>query len=432
MNDELLATLAAANPVPAAELDLDAGLREALRRGRSGSRLAQPPARVTRGRLGVFAGLAALVVVASALALGSPTVDFFSAKKAPSWEFVNFGRLSRLQAYLTGRRLGNGMQLAAPAREITDVKFGGKDHVLVVAPLKGGGICSSWSGGYLGSSCGELDRGNPLEPHLVRAGIAQIIAVDGIVNSHAASELRVVFQDGTTATIPVVYVSKPIDAGFFLFPLPAANRHGGHYPYELQLLAADGKPIVTRAVYVTFPKPLAVHTVPGFGPMVVPRQAIFSRRRLLFHVSTAVPTTRGIRRGTLGLWIAPKTGGGTCIWTSGAGLFGCNQHRVSYGAALPVEPDFYGDTICCEVGPDVARVELRFQDGKRLELHPKAGYLLASIPLSHYVRGHRMTEEVAYNRAGAVIQVRTLSPNKVGEYPCAHPSVRKFGMMLCP
>ena len=394
-------------------------------------RLPKPPSRVTRARLGTLAGITALAVVASALALGPPTVDFFSAKKAPSWEFVEFSRMSRLRAFLTGRPIGSGMELASPAREITDVKFGGHDHVLVVAPLKGGGICTSWSGPYFGSSCGPIDRGNPLEVQLGHAGNDLPIAVDGIVTSRAGTELRVRFQDGTSTTVPVVWVSKPIDAGFFLYPLAVANRRAGHYPDVVQLLSGNGKPVATREVHVTHFQRLPSRSVPGFGRMAVPPQAIFAKRRLLFQVTTSVPTLRGIRRTHLGFWIAPRRGGGTCTWTNGAGLFGCPRPAMSYRTPLPIAPNFYEDALCCQVGSGVARVELRFQDGDRIELRPKQSYLLASIPPAHYARGHRLTEEVAYNSAGKVLQVRTFSPTKLGQYPCAHPSVRLFGVRLC-
>jgi hypothetical protein len=40
--------------------------------------------------------------------------------------------------------------------------------------------------------------------------------------------LSVEFADGSSAAIPVVFVSKPIDAGFFLYPVPTEHVRLGH------------------------------------------------------------------------------------------------------------------------------------------------------------------------------------------------------------
>jgi hypothetical protein len=301
-----------------------------------------------------------------------------------------------------------------------------------VAPLANGGLCRSWSGPYLGSTCGPAQRNKPLEFGLSGDGSGPI-AVDGVVFRHAATLLRIRYQDGTTNEIPVVWVSPPIDAGFFLYPISSAQRHPGHYPEALELLDSNGDTIATVKLPHDAPQHQQVHTIRGFGRMAVPRQALYAKRRLLFQVTAPEPRLTSVGAPHhIGLWIAPARGGGTCMWTNGSGLFGCTPHRVDYHMPLPIQPDFYSGTLCCQVGVGVARVELRFQDGTRIELHPKDSYLLATIPLTHYAPGHRLTEEVAYSRAGHVIGTRPLSPTKPGVYPCSRPSIHIAGLTLCP
>jgi hypothetical protein len=178
-----------------------------------------------------------------------------------------------------------------------------------------------------------------------------------------------------------------------------------------------------------------VQIVPGFGHVLVPRQAIYAKRQLLFQVAITVPRVGGTNaHRRAGLWIAPAHGGGTCWWEAsggGGGSSGCGaEPRIL--APLPIRPDFYEGTLCCQVGANVARIELRFEDGDRIELHPRAEFILAAIPLRHYTRGHRLEEEVAFSASGKAIATRSVATKRPGMYPCARPSVLLYGFKMCP
>jgi hypothetical protein len=394
-------------------------------------------------RIAVLAVLAILVVfAASAFALGvRPTVNFFSANKGPSWAFVSYERSAKLAQFFSGVKRP-GITLAAPARQITVVRFEGRDHALVVAPLKGGSYCYSWRGPYLSGNC-LTSRPSPaskqIDVQVPGDGSGPIDLYGSFVQS-AGATLEVSFQDGATAQIPAVWVSAPISAGFFLYNIPSAHRRAGHVPISLSLLDGNGH-VLASAKLPTFVGARAkriFRNVPGFGLEDIPPEAIYARRQLLFqattttilHLATGVTT----RRQRVGLWIAPSTSGGTCMWEGSfmsGGISGCGQ-GPQLRSPLAIAPNFYEDTLCCQVGAGVARIELRFRDGDRIELHPKQTYILTAIPLRHFTRGHRLDEEVAYNRAGKVLATRTIQTNKPGMYPCAKPNVLIDGVKMCP
>jgi hypothetical protein len=65
------------------------------------------------------------------------------------------------------------------------------------------------------------------------------ILLDGYFTVANAARLQVTYQDGSTATIPFVWVSKPINAGLFVYDL-AAHRRPGHRPDTLTLFNSQG------------------------------------------------------------------------------------------------------------------------------------------------------------------------------------------------
>jgi hypothetical protein len=170
---------------------------------------------------------------------------------------------------------------------------------------------------------------------------------------------------------------------------------------------------------------------------MVPPKAIWAKRVQLF----ALRADNGNR---IGLWIAPARGGGTCFWSNRAD--GCSQAATSGvpAAALKAHPELRGQgplvgfgfsggnpvLICCGVGKATVRVELRFQDGDRIELPPKRGFLIEAIPSRHYLLGHRLTAIVAYDAAGKVIGVKKVTAMP-GVYPCTKPQRLAYGVTRC-
>jgi hypothetical protein len=98
-------------------------------------------------------------------------------------------------------------------------------HALYVAPTKGGGYCFEFERGIGGCSTARAPR--PLSTTWSfsqrRGGPAEIRAVAGEVHSPRVRSLRLDYADGTTQELSFIWVSKPIDAGFFLQHLTTSH-----------------------------------------------------------------------------------------------------------------------------------------------------------------------------------------------------------------
>ncbi len=176
-----------------------------------------------RRRVGVVAALAAVVAVsvASAYALGHPIVDFKTSPKGPIQIVNDFGSLE------VGAPLGMAPGvLPHDARRITSVTIDGKPHVLWVAPTKRGGFCAQWSDALGGC---RADRDDAFSSHIdvSISGVANgccVAMLGGSFFQSGGDRLEVSYADGATAEIPFVWVTEPIDAGFYLYRVPDAHR----------------------------------------------------------------------------------------------------------------------------------------------------------------------------------------------------------------
>ena len=88
--------------------------------------------------------------------------------------------------------------------------------------------------------------------------------------------------------------------------------------------------------------------------------------------------------------------------------------------------------LCCTVGRDVARVEVRFEDGDRAELTPMRSYLLWPIPSRHYPVGTRLVEMVGFDAQGHQVGSRQMPTDQRGLYPCTKPKDYGYGVSMCP
>ena len=239
--DRVLSRLSSADPLPAelaASFDIELGIAEALRRGRSSGALARPAGRLARPGPLALAVLAVLALgAASALALGRPpAIDFFSAKPGP--KVVHFA-LGQGRTGTTPPRLW----ISGESRRIASVRFGGEEHALIVAPLRTGrGFCGWWTGEHLDGGCVFSRAGRPIRLGVELIGQAPNV-IGGSVLSPDAARLELRYEDGATEQIPLVWVSAPIDAGFFLHPIASEHRRAGHYPASLTLLDGSGHAI---------------------------------------------------------------------------------------------------------------------------------------------------------------------------------------------
>jgi hypothetical protein len=398
----------------------DADWNDVLRRARRARRRRQASA-------GAALAGAIVVGVASAYALGHPIIDFGKAAKGPTSVVNNFGSLQ------VGAPAGMAPGvLPHQARRITAVRIDGKEHVLWVAPTKQGGFCELWSKLMGGCRANRHDKFAPrIDIGVLGARNNTGVAVlSGSFFQSAGARLEVSYLDGVTDEIPFVWVTAPIDAGFYLYRVPDAHRISARRPTFVTLLDKTGKVLAREKVFdVAANAPRDVmHRLPGYPPLSVPAEAKWAKRLQLFAL-------RADDGAKIGLWIAPEREGGTCFWTNQAS--GCTKvgHRVQ-GTLRPLALGFEGGgkhvTLCCTVGRHVARVEVRFEDGERIELTPKQGYLVWPIPSRHYPRGHRLNELIAFDASGRRIARRRLPTNEPGLYPCSKPKSYGYDVSMCP
>jgi hypothetical protein len=365
------------------------------------------PTRSRRGLVVAALAFTALVVavVATAYATGHPIVRFSDAPRAPAKTVVFFGRMSVFAPHGTA-------VLPLQARRIATID----GHTLAVAPRVDGGFCSSWD--REGATC------QPPGSQLEWTGFTKdgaLISVQGSFSQARAEHVVLRYADGETTDIPFVWVTKPIASGFFFLAVPPLRQPAG-----LTLLDASGAPIASRTVerivsqQPVIPYTLARHRVAGYPPLAVPAPAVWEKRRQLFEWTA--PT--GMR---VGLWVAPKRGGGECYWT--------NIHTGCSGGQ-PFWPKLRKGTgyvlLCCTIDPNATRVDAFFQDGDRVTLTPKHGYLVWPIPRRHYAPGHRLDRLVTYHGNGDRWLSIKIAPNIRDLYPCARPKDYGYGLIMCP
>jgi hypothetical protein len=367
------------------------------------------------------AAVAALVAagIASAYALGHPVIDFGKATHAGVREVDDFG----------------SMQVAAPVgmapgvlphqtRRITSIRIDGKVHTLYVAPTRQGGFCDEWTG--LGGGC----RANRHDKFASRIGTGGLegrngpLEVDGSFFQQNGARLTMSFKDGSTADVPFVWVTAPINAGFYAWRVPDAYRKAATRPVSLALYDANGKLIDREPIMGGGLPPVGpvVH-VQGFSGLMVPRAGIWAKAKMLFDL-------RAPNGARVGLWTMPKRGGGECYLTNtGSGCLPASRPKGRPLIAL----GFYGDRICCQVSTRIARVQALFQDGAQTWLYPKEGFLIWPIPADHYALGHRLVALIGYDASGrAIARAKLPSPAaQRGVYPCKKPKKLGYGVTMC-
>jgi hypothetical protein len=189
----------------------------------------------------------ALALVFGAILLATPAFGlrgqlihlFGGGKPAPAPVVKRFGEID------VGAPPGMASNvIAGEAREVMEVSLStGKTWVMWVAPTRAGGFC-------MPSGC-DRDRSLPFAPGLTIPGpvspsgeiLAPPVIFEGDTLIHGASTVEIQFEDGGSAGTPVVWVSPPIDGGFFVYELPEAHWKAGHRPVALILRDANGNEV---------------------------------------------------------------------------------------------------------------------------------------------------------------------------------------------
>lgn len=224
LNTPLSSELRAANPISlddaerlADALDLRARVL-ALR-----AEAAPDPERWPRRRalvvvLAVAAIAAAITAAAPAWALVRHALPFWDQPSAPQSVRVQFSSLN-----LGAPRGMSPRARSGDTREVGRFTFGGSTRTLWVAPARNGGFCSLWlpqGGGGCSTSGHPLSTGA-----LLRGGVPVWLTGDAV--SSAVSDVVIRFGDGSAVHPRIVWVSAPIDAGFFAYDVPPGRRVTG-------------------------------------------------------------------------------------------------------------------------------------------------------------------------------------------------------------
>jgi hypothetical protein len=126
--------------------------------------------------------------------------------------------------------------VSGETREVGRFDFGGSTRTLWVAPAKNGGFCSLWlpqGGGGCSTSGKPLSTGA-----LLRGGFPEWVNGDA---AGSAADVVIRFSDGTTVHPRIVWVSAPIDAGFFAYEVPAEKQTSRAHVTAVDAYDRDGR-----------------------------------------------------------------------------------------------------------------------------------------------------------------------------------------------
>ena len=134
------------------------------------------------------------------------------------------------------------------------------------------------------------------------------------------------------------------------------------------------------------------------------------RARLLKRVTTATG-------GWAELLTGPATGGGSCMYVrwyeskrATGVMVGCSH--ATQRSALALGPS--GDPATLVTGrvrPDVATIELHYQDGTETAIRPIDGFAIYAVPRAHLAAGHQLTSATARSATGKSSRKRVIPSN---------------------
>jgi hypothetical protein len=296
------------------------------------------------------------------------------------------------------------------------LELDGAIRSLYVAPTGEGGFCWAWEGRFAG--CGRTHPDQRLLGVSYLESSMGPTMVAGHVLSREIERLELRYEDGRTADVPFTWVSAPIDAGFYAFVVaPVTPREGARA--ETLTAFGDDDERVSRHVFR--------YQDPRWetGPDGLPRVADRTKKKTLFDFRD-----ESGRRWTL--VVAPAPGERLCYAYNGGG--GCNSPEFPNSRRLSAQGGGPTVNVCCTVAPKTARVELLYEDGERSLLRPVDGFLLTTIPASHYPLGHRLEAIVERDSGGAVVARHDVPTTTRGVYPCAKEDAIELGydVTICP
>lgn len=359
--------------------------------------------------------LAAALAVAPAFGLHRVVLDFFSGDPAPADVRLDFERLG------VGAPRGMDPRVVSGQTRRVPLAGDGAEHRLWVAPTRSGGFCYRFD--FFGS-CRAERQGRALGVGYV--GNQWMTRVHGTVVSQDADRIELRYADGETATAPITWVSEPIDAGFFYVDVPAVHRTPETRLVEVVLVDGDGDVLARE-------RPPYQHPLFEDDPATgLPKAVVYEQKRTLVTISTSDGKEISAVR-------APSRLGGSCTWLERGGelhraFFGC-QTEAQQERQRPSGLGLMGGSkpvLFWAMGRNVARVELRFEDGATRQVDAFQGVVLTEIEPERYDRGRRLVEAVAFGPFGEEVARNRLDPTSGGTYPCEEPAGVGAGVKMCP
>jgi hypothetical protein len=190
--------------------------------------------------LSLAAALAA-IVAGSALALYRDEIEFWSSPAAPERIVIDFQTMRRLAVSALGPNV-----IPGEARRVASFTIAGKSRGLFVAPTEEGGYC--WRLHFIGS-CGRTGNNDEsfgfgfLGSHT--GGAAWI---NGDFLDSDITRIEVEYEDGEIASVPFVWVTAPIDAGFYSLDVPTEHLAVGRRAAFIRAYNESGDEVARRGL----------------------------------------------------------------------------------------------------------------------------------------------------------------------------------------
>lgn len=163
------------------------------------------------------------------------TIQFADAKRAPKGTFASMD---------DGAPAGMESRVLAGEARSVPVKAGGRTETLLLAPTKKGGFCLSWSdSGGCWADRAEYVRKGILIGATYGGSPTTTTRLTGAVIAPGTYSVDVIYEDGDRDTVNLVWVSEPINAGFFAHRVPADKRLPGHRVTALVARDREGREI---------------------------------------------------------------------------------------------------------------------------------------------------------------------------------------------
>jgi hypothetical protein len=259
--------------------------------------LVRPRRRLSKRRAVLIGGTVVLLIVLFATPafgvqrlvldlIGRTNVHFTSGKSAPLEVKRGFFDLS-----LEAPRGMAPQAIASQARRVAVFHAFGHPHVLYVAPTRGGGFCEEFTGSFGGCRASRvppkhfavapgavnpflLDVAGQLSPIRMNPKTGKAVGstgytslVGGSTFAVGAASIEVEYENHASTAIPFVFVSKPINAGFFLYQIPKEHERPGTRVIAVAVRDKHGRVLARQPLQYAPPQlPMRTVTSPPSTP----------------------------------------------------------------------------------------------------------------------------------------------------------------------